>query len=399
MDMKRKILGAFVFVLLIVQLCACGNAPSNQIEGTTIDLQNVEEEAFIVDAESLAYEEGVDAQAFLYGAEVTKGEEGYYFWDEISQDGLGMLMYYDTKTEQSVPLCNKPNCTHDNVECNANFNRACEGGEYFDRTFIQYYDGSVYIMGYDTQYNVNLYKVAADGSSYEKCMKLYKAEIASEKDDETGGITENWLPPKVVIHRGYVYYLIRQESTPTIRRIRLGGDETETVYVASGDYPSIDWLKFYGDHLFFCMTNYENEEYESYDSGIVQVDLNTGESSLIKKGNVDDFVVYNQKLFYSTEDGVNCMDFETQEDKNIVTNNMMYSRVAVDDNYIYVYNWDYSTLNAYSYNGEMVASVVDEKVGNCWMGDDQFFFARGTSEKELINLTDFVHGDGKWQSM
>lgn len=102
------------------------------------------------------------------------------------------LYYIDRKSQAATPLCNKPNCSHNSVDCNAYFNLFVNAsGE--SANVVQYYDGNLYIVVKDEDAMGNflgniLYKVTPDGSTREKLIEF--------KD----GIS-HWL-----IHKGYFYF-------------------------------------------------------------------------------------------------------------------------------------------------------------------------------------------------
>lgn len=118
---------------------------------------------------------------------VTKSEKGYYVFLPNNY-----LYYIDRKSQAATPLCNKPNCSHNSVDCNAYFNLFVNAsGE--SANVVQYYDGNLYIVVKDEDAMGNflgniLYKVTPDGSTREKLIEF--------KD----GIS-HWL-----IHKGYFYF-------------------------------------------------------------------------------------------------------------------------------------------------------------------------------------------------
>ena len=118
---------------------------------------------------------------------VTKSEKGYYVFLPNNY-----LYYIDRKSQAATPLCNKPNCSHNSVDCNAYFNLFVNAsGE--SANIVQYYDGNLYIVVKDEDAMGNflgniLYKVTPDGSTREKLIEF--------KD----GIS-HWL-----IHKGYFYF-------------------------------------------------------------------------------------------------------------------------------------------------------------------------------------------------
>lgn len=119
-------------------------------------------------------------------------------WKRVQSDGTGQyilknqyIYYYNTETKHLTPLCNKPNCLHDNE---IDLNKLSDCNAYAPDTLsaderIQYYEGYIYYV----DNNVNqtcLYRVKKDGSKKDKVFTT---------DDNI--IISNWL-----IHRGCFYY-------------------------------------------------------------------------------------------------------------------------------------------------------------------------------------------------
>lgn len=403
---KRRRYILIVIVCIFAMGAGCAKSENEKDETvqstqTVVDLKEAKEQKLVLENDSFNYEEKTDAQSFLYAAEVTKAPDGYYYWDEMNETGLGMLMYYDTQSGKSVPLCSRPNCSHDNTECNAYFNRAGETGDYFDRSFIQYYDGNVYILGYDSEQYVNLYKVAADGSSWEKYMRLYKADMtSSDGTDSNSDIqTTQWTPPRVMIHRGYVYYVIWNESAPKIRRIELGGTTTEVLYETTGERASIDWMKIYGDYVFWRSVNYTDENYNDFEGAVLAYQISTGKLYTVKTGDVGDFYLQDHYFYYTTATGIGRYNLETMEDKTIAETGAAYAKIRTDSQYIYTYDWDTYTLSVHTLEGEKVASLTDKDISNCWFGDDQYFFARALDSKAIVDVKELQQGKAIWKKM
>lgn len=119
---------------------------------------------------------------------ITKSETGYYAFLPNR-----LLYYIDKEHQEATPLCNKPNCTHNDDEmCNAYFSLFAEPSSN-TCNIVQYYEGDLYIVVKDEDdmgsfLGNTLYKVTADGSTREK--------LLSFRD----GIS-HWL-----IHKGYFYF-------------------------------------------------------------------------------------------------------------------------------------------------------------------------------------------------
>ena len=63
-------------------------------------------------------DDGTDYQAY-WGTKIqciTRGEHGYYY---LTPEEPLYLMYWDDDTQESIKLCAKADCNHDNAACNA----------------------------------------------------------------------------------------------------------------------------------------------------------------------------------------------------------------------------------------------------------------------------------------
>ena len=175
-----------------------------------------------------------DDQPYFIWHQVAKSEHGYYYFK--SQ----MLMFYDVNTKQEVPVCNKADCNHDrlNTDCNANFMGSSEmfPKDTISTNRILYYDGNLYMVGYDEESYTCLYKIASDGSTRERYMRLYRSDMYTSDGDT---MSMSWSTPDVCIHHGYVYYIYNKESEQKIRRMKLGSEKAEIVFASSGVRPTL----------------------------------------------------------------------------------------------------------------------------------------------------------------
>lgn len=120
---------------------------------------------------------------------MTKSESGYYFFLPNK-----FLYYIDGKSMNTIPLCNKVNCLHNDEECDAYFNLFVTPANALNLSnIIQYYEDSLYmIISEEDEYGNfegnSLYKVSLDGLVREKLVYF-----------DLG--IPYWL-----IHRGYFYY-------------------------------------------------------------------------------------------------------------------------------------------------------------------------------------------------
>ena len=84
-----------------------------------------------------------------------------YFTEETPAEKVQLTYFYDTKTGLVMPLCGKPECTHDSTGCSA----------YYPTTFgnlnYAFYNGELYWIGdlsaKDSKRMINVYACAPDG--------------------------------------------------------------------------------------------------------------------------------------------------------------------------------------------------------------------------------------------
>ena len=118
-------------------------------------------------------DDGTDYQAY-WGTKIqciTRGEHGYYY---LTPEEPLYLMYWDDDTQESIKLCAKADCNHDNAACNAYFgdvryyDRTAQAAEYASGFQIYYYNGFLYLLGTEG----NLIQVSPDGSERKRITKV-----------------------------------------------------------------------------------------------------------------------------------------------------------------------------------------------------------------------------------
>lgn len=152
------------------------NNQTRKKKETTIPVTKLDIESY-----DLEYNKETDAQPFFIWSSVAKTENGYYLWG--LENYMNYLMFFDTKTQKTIPMCNLPNCTHTDDTCNAHFSGMGVGTDMIWNDALWYYENYLYIIGCDEEDYVNLYRAKPDGSSREKYMQLYKADTASLEDN------------------------------------------------------------------------------------------------------------------------------------------------------------------------------------------------------------------------
>lgn len=161
---------------------------------------------------------GQDNQ-YMYSDSVTgyclqKTEDGYVYYKS------GFLYFVDTKSRKAQPLCNKPNCLHENEKDNPSDCRAyigmTEGGDN-----IQYYDGGIY-------YPVSVTDEKTSETRF--FIRRYDVKSLSVKDivELKGNPSESFI-----VHRGNAYIEMYKGAEAggelietELKKINLCGDKT-----------------------------------------------------------------------------------------------------------------------------------------------------------------------------
>lgn len=422
-DWQRKICIPVLCFAVLLAGCSKGNSTSSQKGGKnaeagssdesssgseeknadtgkagTVDdsrlVSGMQEEKLDLSKYGLGYVAATDAQPEYLWTSVARAENGYYMWENSSTDRR--LMYFDAASKSYIPLCNKPNCSHDSESCNAFFNSNGEGEVDYLRSYIQYYDGCVYVAGHDEEGYVYLYKAAPDGSACEKYMTLYKADLSSAKAE--GENVKEFHSPNICIHRGYVYFIIGHESRLRLRRMKLGGDDVEIVFENAGSRPSLYRMQAYGDYLFFQSGNFIDDDCVDIEAGIFALNVNTAKVQMVKKDAVSGFTVADGSLYYTTASGINRYSLEKQEDTNVVDTGVR-GDVAVHGEFIYFFCDDTYTLSQYDSEGKLLNKVTDADFDACLMGDADCFFASGSGKAGILSVKELSKGTAKWTSL
>lgn len=204
--------------------------------------------------EEWIYDSMTDANPFVANCNYCESENNIYMLD------YPVISSFDKETHTYLPLCNRPECTHTTMDCNA-----YAGGAFG----LQYYNNKVYTVLLETEYGeskartirASLYGFAADGSTRERVRQLFAVERDEGEENEIS------YDIHFIIHKGYIYYwyqFITQENQDD--RYRDGNncifcvplesslEDVECVY-AMQEMSDVDSYSFvikpYGEYLYF----------------------------------------------------------------------------------------------------------------------------------------------------
>ncbi len=214
-------------------LSACGKTEEEDTDGGAASVESDMVESDTVEADF----------AYPYVAE---SENGYYYWERKSREQwYPRLMFMDKESGRVVPLCSRPDCTHEGQECNAYFRDVNNNGDGVHKYYLQYYERNLYAVGLSEDAYVSLFRIKADGSAeWEISAKLYRTDYAA---------TGEWKTPEILIHDGYVYFVDRYQKVKKLERMPIGGGAPEILFEGDSDASAVDIfrIKSNGGSLFF----------------------------------------------------------------------------------------------------------------------------------------------------
>lgn len=382
----------FILLFIIVILCTAGcGSNKDKNDGTVVNngvASNNGDISKTICIDTGKYNAETDAQSFFIWGSVAQTKNGFYFFDNCT------IMFYDFASKQVVPLCNRPNCTHDVInspDCNAILNENDNIAMNYDTLAIQFYQGNLYISGCDKEGYDSIYKISQDGSTREQYMKLYRSGM-------TQTVNESYRrSPTFCIHRGYVYYINEMEETQTIRRMEMGKDDTEIVYEPKGERATVYRMKAYGDYLVFQTGNFA-EDMINIDGRICAYNIKTGEIGTIINNVYNEYHVFNGKVYYTTATEIRCYDMETKEDVAVIKGNADYYTFCIDEDYIYTFQ-DGGTLRVYSHDGTLKCTVQDKRIHSLYYVNDGYLLGDTSTDIDLglIEVSDFADGTAEWE--
>lgn len=332
---------------------------------------------------------------------IAKSEEGYYF---LTYDVDGTtLKYFDDATHRTIAVCAKPDCTHDNSDCNAFFSM-----DYLSSP-VYYYKGYIYMVRVDGGM-AKVVRIQKDGSKREDVADLFAND----------GITSI----SMVFHDDCIYAYDHLGHTASdevgkevIKKIELRTGQSEEAFSYEGKNAAISGARSFGDKLFFKILTYslDRDKGEINESFLLYCyDYGTGNAEVISDKNISDYYVdaENGVLFYfvigkglySRKLNETDSSLLYKADETIVRATMSY-----DGNYLYMSNGGAGSATDYSKkierkifvlktDGTVVNTIaLDKNSGTAYFGDEKYmFFAKTGGELVYIDKNNIL-GDCKFK--
>lgn len=287
---------------------------------------------------------------------VYRTEEGIYY------EGTRMrqIIFEDKVSGKQIPLCNKPNCTHEYTdtkeqECNS-----------YVGELIGVYDGVLYAVDreqWDTMSSENyapihhsLYSVALDGSGREALTKVFTSYVV--KDGNKSRNSNAYV--QSIIHRGYYYAFVsmqeRDASIMEITRWSLLGNPEEEVLLSErmkGVDTGFSYIKAYGPYIYFVEDSILSDDYQERESVIKRMHIDTGVIETVPvEGNVLDYFLVDGYMYYYlwSGEGIYKKNMDTGESTLIIkdpdyTYNRYSDSMYIDEKYIYYHNATYRVID------------------------------------------------------
>ena len=332
---------------------------------------------------------------------IAKSEEGYYF---LTYDVDGTtLKYFDDATHRTIAVCAKPDCTHDNSDCNAFFSM-----DYLSLP-VYYYKGYIYMVRVDGGM-AKVVRIQKDGSKREDVADLFAND----------GVTSI----SMVFHDDCIYAYDHLGHTASdevgkevIKKIELRTGQSEEAFSYDGKNAAISGARSFGDKLFFKILTYslDRDKGEINESFLLYCyDYGTGNAEVISDKNISDYYVdtENGVLFYFVigkglySRKLNGTDSTLlyKADETIIRATMSY-----DGNYLYMSNGGAGSATDYSKkierkifvlktDGTVVNTIaLDKNSGTAYFGDEKYmFFAKTGGELVYIDKNNIL-GDCKFK--
>ena len=326
---------------------------------------------------------------------IAKSEEGYYF---LTYDVDGTtLKYFDDATQRTIAVCAKPDCTHDNSDCNAFFSM-----DYLSSP-VYYYKGYIYMVRVDGGM-AKVVRIQKDGSKREDVADLFAND----------GVTSI----SMVFHDDCIYAYDHLGHTASdevgkevIKKIELRTGQSEEAFSYEGKNAAISGARSFGDKLFFKILTYslDRDKGEINESFLLYCyDYGTGNAVVISDKNISDYYVdaENGVLFYFVigkglySRKLNGTDSTLlyKADETIIRASMSY-----DGNYLYMSNGGAGSATDYSKkierkifvlktDGTVVNTIaLDKNSGTAYFGDEKYmFFAKTGGELVYIDKNNIL---------
>lgn len=332
------------------------------------------------------YDPDKDAQIFSSERNAVYTENGFYTIADLER-----IEFIDRESGKQVPLCAKPDCTHEKESCNAYFRMPLA---------IQIYDKMLYVVAAGSEEStMSLYRLSMDGSEREEVKKLYATE-----ETDTEGCSLSF-----VIHRGYGYMVTnwmqkdRRERTQALYRISLDRDEEkEIIYEYKGYVPLLYIIQGEKNRLYVTADRYLDKDLKEHETSSFYFDILKGTTTELPVPNGYGLIgEKNGSLYYykSDEKIVYRMNEDGTGQNGLFEWEYSDMLICRDSNYLYlnnmvaVYENDLPETElkvmVIDYEGNVVRELADmQERGLVWSNGEQILLRHNGADGASYELLD-----------
>ena len=295
MRMKFEKLRIFILLVLWLSFTACSG--TNTHPGIT-------KEASRGEATMPAQAENPDSMEKTYpscssakkDSAVEQYGDGLFF---VPVNNTWTLYYYDPGISEAIPVCAKPQCTHDHDNCDAVYGL----GNVIDGYSIQVKDGRIYLWVDMGTGKTTLYSCRQDGSD-----RLNLGDFVTAENSSSGNVKRSFIIGDQMImlatvgtnKLGYTYErLFRRGLTKDSKaELLYAGEDDENIEHQLGSMIARDGKIYFTDNRF-------DNGFDHFSSRLIQYDCASGElkeilsleNSLIDYTVIDDAIVYSRIVY------------------------------------------------------------------------------------------------------
>lgn len=363
--MKKQILRkittlGIVFCMAGVGLTGCGK------EGKA---ENVSEAQKVID----------DTQHnYLEEAYFARIEGGCYAFDG------DMLYFYDEKSGKSVPVCNKPDCQHEegNPECDAYLDGAWQ---------LVSEQGKLYTIkrqereekGY---YDMDLVQMDRDGRNREKLYTLKTIYVPQDEEIDANANGYDFAILDGAIYYSFDNWDLQKKNTTTLCKRALQKDaKEEVVYQSDGYAIDLSDLKKWENEIYFSEYGYQEKDGKKPYYDLRKLDENSGETETILEDFWGNYTKIGDQIYAGNRETkqIAVYNEKTKEKKDVIQvndweNDTLYS----DGEYLYLYNYETGDITVYQKDGTKVGTVKNAPSHGYGMvgADDKYLYFNGNIE-------------------
>ena len=307
-----------------------------------------------------------------------RAENGYYF---MADNGKS-LMYFDMDTKNVIPVCAKPDCRHDDYECNSYLGN----GEYL-LFGVYYYRGYIYMLK-NNMGNAELVQISSDGATRREIADVFPTDGGNSLD-----VVFNDNKAYIYDHCGnFLDANSNKESEVSIQEVDLKSGTVKKAYSIIDTNVSFNHAKNYGNKLFFLMrksrekigTDEKSASRIMETKGLYAYDYYSGIVETVMEGNICDYSIdeANGTIYYF-ESGKGLYKCNINNDTNSILlykaeKDCMQCTMSYDGRYIYLNNTDWA---ASSTGGKGMScrifdtdGILINRIDNPWNGYGEIYF-------------------------